>query len=66
MDKLRTRQKEFIAMVTGGPANYKGTDMKTAHCKFNISNQDFDVTWGHLLKAFECFKVDKKLIEEVK
>jgi hemoglobin len=31
MDKQRKRQKQFITMVTGGPCNYEGTDMKTAH-----------------------------------
>ncbi len=46
--KLRCRQKQFITMVTGGPHNYEGTDMKTAHCKLNISKSEFDITWSHL------------------
>jgi len=36
MSKQRCRQKQFITLVTGGPHNYEGTDMKTAHCKMNI------------------------------
>lgn len=31
MDKQRKRQKQFIIMATGGPNNYEGTDMKSAH-----------------------------------
>jgi hemoglobin len=31
MTKQRQRQTQFITMVTGGPHNYEGTDMKTAH-----------------------------------
>jgi hemoglobin len=31
MKKQRMRQKQFITMVTGGPHNYEGKDMKTAH-----------------------------------
>jgi hemoglobin len=48
MAKLRCRQKEFITMVTGGPNNYEGADMKAAHCKLSISQEDFDVTWENL------------------
>lgn len=48
LDKLRTRQKQFITMVSGGPNNYKGTDMKTAHCKHSIGHLEFDATWHNL------------------
>lgn len=36
MSKQRQTQIEFISMVTGGPANYKGKDMKAAHCPYKI------------------------------
>jgi len=45
LTKLRCRQKQFITLVTGGPSNYEGTDMKTSHCKLNISKEDFKITW---------------------
>lgn len=48
MTKQRQRQKQFITMLTGGPHNYEGTDMKTAHAKFQIGQQEFDATWNHL------------------
>lgn len=64
--KLRCRQKEFIALVTGGPNNYEGADMKTAHCKLVISEKDFDVTWENLERALKCFQVGAGLVEELK
>ena len=38
MKKQKERQTQFITLVTGGPNIYQGTDMKTAHCKYAISN----------------------------
>lgn len=57
LGKLTCRQKQFITLVTGGPNIYEGTDMKTSHCKLNISTADFDVTWENLDKALLHFKV---------
>jgi hemoglobin len=36
MNKQRKRQATFITMVCGGPNNYEGTDMVSAHKKFKI------------------------------
>lgn len=63
---LRCRQKQFITLVTGGPNNYEGTDMKTAHCKLKICEKDFDITWENLELAMKHFNVAVELIEEVK
>jgi hemoglobin len=37
MEKQKTRQKQFITLVTGGSNVYEGVDMKSAHCKMSIS-----------------------------
>lgn len=66
LKKLRCRQKQFITLVTGGPSNYEGTDMKTAHCKLNISKEDFDITWEHLEEALKYFSVQINLISQLK
>jgi hemoglobin len=39
MAKQIQSQKEFIILVTGGPCNYSGKDMKTAHQKFKIGKK---------------------------
>ena len=36
MNKQRKRQTDFITLVTGGPNNYEGVDMKKAHEKMAI------------------------------
>lgn len=40
--------------------------MKTAHCKLNISMQDFDVTWENLEDSLKHFSVEAFLIDELK
>lgn len=38
MEKQRSRQTNFLVMVTGGPNNYHGLDMKKAHEKMAIGH----------------------------
>ena len=45
MEKQSLRQKQFLAMVTGGPHNYEGKDMKKAHQNLKIDSKTFDQTW---------------------
>jgi hemoglobin len=45
MEKQRLSQIEFISMVTGGPNNYAGKDMKATHCPYKIGHPQFDATW---------------------
>lgn len=63
MEKQRCRMKQFITLVTGGPNEYQGADMKTAHCKFDIWKSHYDKTWQNLEISLKHFKVDNKLIE---
>ncbi len=39
MEKQISSQKAFITMVTGGPSNYHGLDMKKAHARFKIGKK---------------------------
>jgi len=36
MDRQRAKQKAFLAMAFGGPHNYSGKDMRTAHARLVI------------------------------
>jgi hemoglobin len=60
MEKQIKRQKQFITLVTGGPNNYEGTDMKTAHAKFKIGKKEFDETWTNLERALNFYNVPEK------
>ncbi len=59
----RKKQKEFIMMVTGGPNNYSGLDMKKAHEKMMISKESFNITWNHLQRALRDFNVGKNCVD---
>jgi hemoglobin len=66
MEKQRSRQKQFITLVTGGPNVYEGVDMLTAHKNMNITNKVFDETWTNLLKSLNDHNVPENLINELK
>lgn len=53
-------------MISGGPHNYEGLDMKTAHQKFKIGKKEFDSTWNHLEHSLKDHQVDNRWIEELK
>ena len=48
MADLREHQREFITMVTGGPTEYDGADMRTAHAHLDLDDADFVAVAGHL------------------
>lgn len=66
MVKQRASQTTFIAMACGGPNNYTGADMKSAHINMKIGNKEFDQTWLNLNKALTCFNVPEKEVAELK
>jgi len=51
MDRQRGKQKAFLTMVLGGPHNYTGRDMRTAHAplvKRGLTDLHVDIVIGHL------------------
>ena len=44
---------QFVAAATGGPQEYKGADMVTAHKGMNITNEQFDAMVSHLKAAMD-------------
>jgi len=62
---LKARQNAFFIQALGGPALYKGKDMKAAHEKLSIAQADFDRVAGHLVASLAELKVPKSLIDEV-
>ena len=51
MPKQIESQIDFITLVTGGPNNYHGLDMREAHSKFKISKDHFNAAWENLSKS---------------
>lgn len=50
---LKRRLVEFVSAATGGPLEYKGKDMKTAHLGMGITDAEFNALAGHLKNALE-------------
>jgi len=48
MQKLRRHQVDMLVSATGGPREYTGRDMATAHHGLNITDAAFDKVVGHL------------------
>ena len=68
MDKQMAKQAAFLTMVTGGPNNYSGRDMRTAHARLverGIGDQHFDHVVKHLGDTLAELGVAKELIEQV-
>lgn len=68
MDEQRAKQKSFLTMVFGGPNDYTGKDMRTAHAQMveeGLDESHFDAVVGHLRATLEEMDVDRDAIEEV-
>jgi hemoglobin len=51
---------EQICSATGGPCEYKGKDMKTAHTGMGVKEADFNAVVEDLVKSLDKFKVGEK------
>jgi len=68
MEEQASKQKAFLTMAFGGPNNYTGADMRTAHArlvKLGLDNSHFDAVMEHLRATLEELNVPEELIAEV-
>lgn len=68
MDQQRAKQKSFLTMVFGGPNEYTGKDMRTAHAQLvedGLEESHFDAVAAHLKSTLEDLNVDGDAIAEV-
>jgi hemoglobin len=68
MDGQRAKQKSFLTMAFGGPHEYSGKDLRTAHEKLvadGLNDSHFDSVAGHLQATLEELGVDSDAIGEV-
>ena len=64
-DNLVQHVVAFFAAGTGGPVNYQGRDMTTAHASMNMSDADYDSAVADVLKAVKANDVDADSAAEV-
>lgn len=65
MPVLRRHQVAMLSAATGGPNQYTGRDMATAHAGLNISGKHFDRVVAHLVDTLADFSVDQDTIAQV-
>jgi hemoglobin len=65
MMHLRDMLIQQLCADTGGPCQYTGKDMKTAHQGLAISNRDFDVLAEDMAATLDKLKVGKREKDEV-
>ena len=65
LDALRDHQTAFLSMVTGGPSEYSGRDMRVAHADLDLTQQDFDLVVSYLERALTQNDVDESHREEI-
>lgn len=68
MEQQAAKQKAFLTMAFGGPNNYSGTDMRTAHAKFvkmGLNDSHFDAVMEHLTATLVELSAPPELIAQV-
>jgi hemoglobin len=68
VDRVKTRQQEFLAMALGGPSRYRGRDLRTAHRRARARGLDEDgyhVFMGHFRATLEELGVPDDKVAEV-
>jgi hemoglobin len=63
--RLRGLLVEFVCSATGGPCQYTGRDMKTAHAGFQLVQEEFNALVEDLVGALDKFNVPKKEKDEI-
>jgi len=59
MAAQRSHQTKFLSAVTGGPIQYEGEDMASAHAGLEITGEEFRIVATHLDEALRAFDVDE-------
>ena len=62
---LKAQLVDFLTMAFGGPNNYKGKDMKSAHAKMQITAAEFNAIAADLSATLDKFNVKDPEKKEV-
>jgi hemoglobin len=63
--RLRGLLVEFVCSATGGPCQYTGRDMKSAHAGFQLVEEEFTALVEDLVGALDKFNVPKREKDEI-
>ena len=65
MATLHAHQVQFISAVAGGPVEYTGADMQSAHEGMGITEEAYSHVAGHLADALRANDVPEPYVEHV-
>ena len=65
MRTLKAHQRAFLVVGLGGPEEYEGRSMRTAHAGLGITNAAFTAALGHLSAALRDVGVAEHLVNQV-
>ncbi|MCA8941116.1 MAG: hypothetical protein KDB80_01035 [Planctomycetes bacterium] len=65
LDVQKSQQVDFLSAALGGPNDYAGRDMKSAHEHLEITQEHFDRVATHLVATLHELDVPEDLIGEV-
>lgn len=62
---LKKHLVQFFSLATGGPAQYDGKEITTAHAGMRISNPEFDAAIGDLKASLDKLRIPSKEQKEL-
>jgi hemoglobin len=62
---LKKHLVQFIVLATGGPVQYDGKEMKSAHAGMRIANPEFDAVLGDLKASLDRLQIPNKEQKEL-
>ena len=65
LDWLRGSVSAFLAAGTGGPANYTGADMVTAHAHLKLNDEEFDSAVTDVVASVKASGAEEGAASEV-
>ena len=65
LERLKAQQRDFFTQALGGPARYRGPDMKRAHAQLKIEQKHFDRMAGHLVATLQALGVDDETVDQI-
>jgi hemoglobin len=60
VEQMKKHIAQFLTLSTGGPSNYDGKDMKSAHAGMRITNPEFDAAVGDLKATLDKLHIGDK------
>jgi len=63
--RLKQHLIQFVALATGGPAQYDGKEIKSAHAGMHIANAEFDAALGDLKASLDKLQIPNKEQKEL-